>query len=602
MKLLRTLFFLITPMLVSLAATRPNFVFLLVDDVGWGDFGCYGAEFHETPRIDQLSREGMMFRNGYSACTVCSPSRAAILTGCYPARLHLTDWITGHVNPRAKLSVPDWKIKIDHERVILPEALKDGGYTTAFFGKWHLMPIGQPDFDQHYPTDHGFDTNVGGREWGQPKGRGKYFSPFDMPNLDDGKPGDFLTDKLTDSVVDFLDQQSKEKPFLVYFAYYTLHAPLMAPPELITKYTEKAKTFENKKNEYLNPAYAGMVEKLDQSVGRIMDKLAALGIADNTVIIMTGDNGGNHAQTSGGLKGFKGFSHEGGTREPFLVKWPGKTKAGSICDEKVIGTDFYPTILEMAGLPQKPDQHRDGVSMVPLLTGASEKLAREDLFWHYPHYHRTNPYGAIRSGDSKLIEFFEDGALELYDLATDPHETKNLAAEQPERAQQLLQKLVAWRKQVGAQMMTPNPNYDPNPEGGEKVPPRKGQQTKLGRVTASSSEKENWPENAIDGDEKTRWAGDGDNLPQWWQLEMDQPRKLKGVEITWKNRTWFSYQVEVSVDGKKWQVVADQKGSREERKQSKHSFEVEAKFLRVTVDALGRGWVSFTELVPLFAD
>lgn len=284
------------------------------------------------------------------------------------------------------------------------------------------------------------------------------------------------------------------------------------------------------------------------------------------------------------------------------MKWPGKTKAGSICDEKVIGTDFYPTILEMAGLPLKPDQHRDGVSMVPLLTGASEKLAREDLFWHYPHYHRTKPYGAIRSGDWKLIEFFEDGALELYDLTTDPHETKNLAAEQPEKAQQLLKKLVAWREQVGAQMMTPNPNYDPDHGEGKKEPPRKGPQTKLGKVTASSSERGNWPENALDGDEKTRWAGDGDNLPQWWQLEMDQPRKLKGVEITWKNRTWFSYQVEVSMDGKEWKVVADQKGLREERRQSKHSFETEAKFLRITVDALGRGWVSFTELVPLFAD
>lgn len=602
MKMLQTLLLLITPVLVSLAAARPNIVFLLVDDVGWGDFGCYGAEFHETPRIDQLAREGMMFRNGYSACTVCSPSRAAILTGCYPARLHLTDWIAGHKQPYAKLAVPDWKIKIDHERVLLPEALKEGGYTTAFFGKWHLMPEGQPDFDQHYPTSHGFDTNVGGREWGQPKGPGKYFSPFDMPNLDDGKPGDFLTDKLTDAAVDFLEKRPKDQPFLLYFAYYTLHTPLMAPPELVVKYSDKAQTFENKKNEYINPARAGMVEKLDQSVGRIMDKLAALGIADNTVIILTGDNGGNHELTSGGLKGFKGFSHEGGTREPFLVKWPGKTKAGSICDEKVIGTDFYPTILEMAGLPLKPDQHRDGVSMVPLLTGASEKLAREDLFWHYPHYHRTKPYGAIRSGDWKLIEFFEDGALELYDLTTDPHETKNLAAEQPEKAQQLLKKLVAWREQVGAQMMTPNPNYDPDHGEGKKEPPRKGPQTKLGKVTASSSERGNWPENALDGDEKTRWAGDGDNLPQWWQLEMDQPRKLKGVEITWKNRTWFSYQVEVSMDGKEWKVVADQKGSREERRQSKHSFETEAKFLRITVDALGRGWVSFTELVPLFAD
>jgi arylsulfatase A-like enzyme len=464
MRILKVLLLSILPALVGAADKKTNFVFLLVDDLGWGDFGCYGAEFYETPNIDKLAKQGIFFRNGYAACTVCSPSRAAILSGCFPARLHLTDWIAGHDHPKAKLKVPDWKIELDHERVLLPEALKEAGYQTAFFGKWHLMPNGKSNFYEHYPTNHGFDINVGGREWGQPKGPGRYFSPFGMPNLDDGKPGDFLTDKLTDAAIGFLDKRDKQKPFLLYFAYYTLHGPIMAPPELVTKYKEKAKGWDNKKNEFLNPARAGMVEKLDDSVGRIMSKLDELGIADNTVVVLTGDNGGDDDRTTGGLRDFKGFSHEGGVREPFVVKWPGKTKPGSACDGMVIGTDFYPTFLDIAGLPPRPDQHQDGLSIVPLLTGEKKALDRDVLYWHYPHYHRTKPYGAIRHGEMKLIEFFETGELELYNLKEDPREENNLAKAQPESAQALLKELVDWRKSVGAQMMTDNPNYDPATE------------------------------------------------------------------------------------------------------------------------------------------
>ncbi len=453
---------LVTPLVVAGQDVQPNFVFLLVDDLGWGDIGCYGSEFYETPHIDRLASEGMRFGNAYAACTVCSPSRAAILTGCYPARLKLTDWITGHQRPRAKLSVPNWKMKLDHERVLLPEALKEAGYATAFFGKWHLMPKGAADFDQHYPTSHGFDLNVGGCEWGQPAGPGRYFSPFGMPNLDDGKPGDFLTDKLTDAAVTFLDSTKRGQPFLLYFSYYTLHGPLMSPPELTAKYKQKAKRFENRKNELLDPKRAGMVESLDNSVGRVLAKLVELGIAGDTVVILTGDNGGNFEETSGGLRNFKGFSHEGAVREPCVVKWPGKTTANSKCDEVVIGTDFYPTLLEMAGLPQRPDQHQDGVSLVPLLDGASTELNRDAVYWHYPHYHRTNPYGAIREDDWKLIEFYETGELELYNLRSDPSEKSNLAQAEPDRAQRLLRKLRDWRVSVDAQMMTDNPTHDPD--------------------------------------------------------------------------------------------------------------------------------------------
>ena len=455
------------------AAEKPNFVFLLVDDVGWADFGCYGAEFNETPNIDRLAKQGMLFENAYAACTVCSPSRAAILSGRYPARLHLTDWIAGHDRKNAKLTIPEWNMRIPHERVLLPEALKEAGYRTGFFGKWHLMPNGQPDMAEHFPTAHGFDLNIGGREWGQPRGPGKYFSPFGMPNLDDGKKGDFLTDKLTDAALDFMESGKKEDPFLLYFSYYTIHGPIMAPPNLVKKYREKAKTFKNTKEEYINPARAGMVEALDNSVGRLMAKLDDLGIADNTVIILTGDNGGDKDATDSGLKAYKGFSHEGGIREPFVVKWPGKTKPDSRSDALVIGTDFYPTLLEMAGLPAKPEEHIDGISITNILKDPEAQTSRDQLYWHYPHYHRTKPYGATRHGDWKLIEFFEDGALELYNLKEDRGETTNLATKNPEKAAELLAELNEWRTSVGAQMPTKNANYDPNKKEASRAKKKK---------------------------------------------------------------------------------------------------------------------------------
>jgi len=447
---------------LSAAPAKPNVVFLLVDDLGWGDFGCYGAEFYETPNIDKLAKEGMLFTNAYAACTVCSPSRAAILSGQYPARLHLTDWIAGHNDPKAKLKIPDWKMKLDHELVLLPEALKEAGYATAFFGKWHLMPNGQPDMDEHYPTSHGFDLNVGGREWGQPKGPGKYFSPFGMPNLDDGKSGDYLTDSLTDEAVKFLDQTKRDEPFLLYFSYYTVHTPLMAPPELVEKYKKKAESFDNKKDEFLEPRRAGMIESLDTSVGRVIAKLEEMGVADNTLVILTGDNGGDDDRTTGGLKDFKGFSHEGAVREPLIAKWPGKIPADSTCDELVIGMDFYPTILDFAGLDLRAGEHKDGISIAALMTGEKKELERDTLYWHYPHYHRTKPYGAVRHGNWKLIEFYEDGELELFNLAEDPNETRNLSSSEPEKSAELLEMLGNWRKEVSAQMPTPNPAYDPS--------------------------------------------------------------------------------------------------------------------------------------------
>ena len=440
---------------VDAAQKKPNVVFFLVDDFGWGALSCMGSKFHETPNIDRLAKSGMTFSNGYAACTVCSPSRAAILTGCYPGRTNLTDWIAGHKRPYEKLNVPDWNMKIDHERIVLPEALKEAGYATSFIGKWHLLPINQKELmEEHFPDSHGFDQNIGGREWGQPKGRGKYFHPFDMPNVI-SKEGDYLTDRLTDYAVEFIDQQ-QNNPFFLYFSYYTVHWPIMGKPELVEKYEAKLKTgdFHQK-----NPAYAAMVHSLDESVGRVLDKLKETGQADNTIIIFTGDNGATGTRYCGGLRDAKGFSHEGGTREPLFIAGPG-IQPGTTSAVPVIGTDFYPTILDLIGAPIKPGQHKDGVSLKPLLlqTGA---IKERSLFWHYPHYHKTKPYGAIRNGDYKLIEFFEDGALELYNLKDDMAEKKNLADLMPEKAAELLKELKQWRTSVDAQLPTPNPNYDP---------------------------------------------------------------------------------------------------------------------------------------------
>ena len=433
---------------------KPNIVFFLVDDFGWGALSSAGNPFHETPNIDSLSEVGMSFTNGYAACTVCSPSRAAILTGAYPGRTDLTDWIAGHKKLYAKLSVPDWNMKMDPERITLAEALKEQGYRTQFVGKWHLMPRDQPDlWAEHTPEAHGFDVNIGGREWGLPRGPGKYFHPWDMPNLE-GEEGDFLTDRLTDYAVEFIDQHRQE-PFLVYFSYYTVHGPIMGKPELVEKYEKKKTTGDF--GEY-SAAYAAMVQSLDESVGRVIQQLKNTGLIENTIIIFTGDNGADKNIYCGGLKGFKGFSHEGGTREPFVISGPGITQGS--CEVPVIGMDFYPTILELIGAPLKPEQHQDGVSLVPLLTQTGS-IKERSLYWHYPHYHRTKPYGAVRNGDWKLIELFEGGALELYNLEEDPTEENNLAQTHPEKAAALLKELRDWRTEVEAQMPTPNPNYDP---------------------------------------------------------------------------------------------------------------------------------------------
>ena len=457
---------LLTPaaMFAADSSSRLNIVLFLIDDMGWKDLGCQGSDFYQTPNIDRLAREGARFTDAYAACAVCSPTRAAVLTGKYPARLLLTDWLpSGRWNPKAKLREGRRVRALPVEELTLAEALREAGYRTASIGKWHL---GSEPFS--LPEHHGFDINFAGNGHGAP---GNYFFPFDgnwkIPTtnlrvkwntLPDGKPDEYLTDRLTDEAVKFL-REGREKPFFLYFPHYGVHTPLQAKKEMIARYE---KIPEN--NRPGNPVYAAMVESIDQSVGRIVKELESLKLDRNTVIIFTSDNGGFYKATSNApLRANKGAYYEGGIRVPLIVKWPGVTKPGTVIHEPATSSDLYPTCLAAAGLPLRPQQHRDGLSLLPLFQG-EQSLGRDAIFWHFPHYNRhpsSFPSSAIRRGSWKLIETFDPEGVELYNLEEDLSETTNLAAERPDLTRQLRRQLEAWRRQVGAQMMEPNPDYDP---------------------------------------------------------------------------------------------------------------------------------------------
>jgi arylsulfatase A-like enzyme len=453
-----------------------NFVFLLVDDMGWSDVGCYGSSFYETPNVDRLATEGMRFTDAYAACPVCSPTRASIMTGKYPERVKITNYIPG--KKPGKLMPPEFLHNMPLEETTLAEAFKQAGYATCLTGKWHLGSEG------YYPIDQGFDTNIVGCEYGN---KNSYFPPYSRMydgnswslRLEGDFDGKYLTDFLADESIKFIQTNSK-KPFLLYHSFYTVHTPLQAKEADIKKYEEKAAKLpphpgprfipeghrEARQVQDL-PVYAAMVESMDTAVGRIMETLEELGVADNTAIIFMSDNGG--LSTSEGsptsnlpLRAGKGWMYEGGIREPMIVKWPGHTAPGSTCSEPVTSTDFYPTMLEMAGLSAMPAQHADGVSMVPLLTN-SGSLDRNAIYWHYPHYGNQGgtPCGAVRAGDFKLIEFFEDNHVELYNLTEDIGEHNDLAQTMPDKVEELRANLHAWRASVDAAMPTPNLNYDP---------------------------------------------------------------------------------------------------------------------------------------------
>ena len=432
------------------AAERPNVVLILADDLGWTDLASFGSDFHETPHLDQLARDGMKFTQSYSACPVCSPTRAALMTGKYPARLHVTDWIPGLMPDNPKLLVPNWTKYLSLEESTIAEQFKAAGYATASIGKWHLGG------EIYYPEKHGFDVNIAGTEKAAPP---SYIAPWRIATLAEGEEGDYLTDRLGGEALNFIERV-RERPFFLYLSHFAVHTPIQGRPDLVKKYKDKSKAGLT----HHNAAYAAMLESMDATVGLIRTKLAELKLAERTIILFTSDNGGRVPTTSNApLRFGKASAYEGGVRVPLIVHWPGVTKQGTISDVPVITMDLFSTLIEMCGLAGGPDG--DGVSLVPLLRG-NENLTREALFWHYPHHQHYQlggamPYGAIRSGDFKLVEFFNDMHVELYNLREDIGEQRDLASAMPAKVEELRARLHSWRKEVGAQMPTTNPNHDP---------------------------------------------------------------------------------------------------------------------------------------------
>ncbi len=452
---------------------RPNVVLIVADDLGGMDLGCYGSKFHRTPALDKLAASGVRFTDAYAACPVCSPTRAALMTGKVPARLHLTDWLPGRGDrPDQMLRRPVIRQELPLEEATLAEALKAGGYATAHIGKWHL---GGEGFG---PREQGFDVNIAGDHTGTPR---SYFAPYRggkkgqtaavMPGLEDAPAGEYLTDRLTAEAEKFIEAHRAE-PFFVYLPHYGVHTPLKAKADMIATYPSWDGVPHGKQE---NPIYAAMLESVDASVGRIVAKLEQLGLRENTLVIFTSDNGGlatleganTPATNNGPLREGKGWLYEGGIRVPLIMSGPGVTKAADGKPARTDKTpvwscDILPTVLELAGL--KPAAAVDGASLAGLL---KENAApqREALYWHYPHYANQGgkPGGAIRAGQWKLIEFYENGRRELFDVSAGGGESRNWAAEKPEVVAELAGKLDAWRKSVDAQMPTPNADYVPNP-------------------------------------------------------------------------------------------------------------------------------------------
>jgi arylsulfatase A-like enzyme len=438
------------------AADKPNIVFFFIDDMGWTDLGFMGSKYYESPNIDRLAGEGMVFDSAYANAPNCAPSRACLMSGQYGPRhgiFTVGDPKRGN-HAHRKLEPTPNKTVLDDKFITLGESLQAGGYKTATMGKWHLGAD---------PTTQGFDVNIAGKTWGSPSGGG-YHSPLNYPNLVVKEKGVYLTDALTDKAVEFIEK-NKSKPFFLYLTHYAVHTPIQAKDDLRKKYQAKKPSKSHK-----NAKYAAMIESVDDSVGRVLATLERLKLSDNTVVIFFSDNGGHVGATSNfPLRGYKGMLYEGGIREPFIMKWPGQIKAGSTNSTPIIGIDLYPTLLEITGTQAPKGYTLDGESIVPLLTGKGA-LKRDAIFWHFPCYlqgsgdprgpFRTTPAGAIRLGDYKLIEFFEDGELQLYNIKKDISEKTNLVDSMPDKVKQLHARMKAWRKEVNAPVpTTPNPKY-----------------------------------------------------------------------------------------------------------------------------------------------
>ncbi len=455
----------------SLQAKPTNFLFFLVDDLGWADVGCFGSTFHETPNIDALANSGMRFTQAYAAGSVCSPTRASILTGRHPVRLNITDWIPGQPNRDSnRLLHPEDLHQIPLEEVTIAEALKSHNYDTFFAGKWHLGDEG------HWPTDQGFDINIGGNSKGSPPGG--YYAPWENPTLQAKNEDEYLTERLTSESIQFLNQRDENRPFLLYLSYYNVHTPIKPYKTRIEHFEDKAKLlFDEPKapgrereghsrSRQDNPAFASMVSAVDISVGSLLKELDRLNLSDNTVVVFFSDNGGLSTLSRGPgptcnspLRAGKGWLYEGGIREPAIIRAPGVTTPGSVCNTSIVSMDFFPTFLELAALPSRPDLHIDGQSLVPLLSG--KKGPSRAHYWHYPHYHGSSwkPGAAILDNGWKLIEFYHYDTFELYHLDQDLSEKQDLAKSHPAKAQELRDKLRHWQQRMHAQMPLTNPNY-----------------------------------------------------------------------------------------------------------------------------------------------
>ncbi len=454
---------------LSRAAEKPNVVFILVDDLGWTDLSSYGSDLYETPQVDRLAQQGMRFTSAYAACTVCSPTRASIMTGKYPATLRITDWITGHLKPHGKLAIPDWTQFLAPEAYTLGDALHDAGYRTAHLGKWHLGETAE-----YWPENQGFEINLGGWKVGQPQ-RGEtargYFSPYGNPRLQDGPDGEYLTERLADEAVRFIER-NKDQPFFLNLWFYNVHTPLQAAADKVAKY--EAKVFPDARHQ--NATYAAMVEHMDDAVGKVMVTLDRLGLADNTIVVFTSDNGGlignrggiyqDNVTLNAPLRSGKGDAYEGGVRVPLIVRYPGRIAPNTRSSELAISPDFFPTLMTLAGVTPATAVEFDGADLSPVLTGQAAVTGREAVYFHYPHYHTegATPYSAIRKGQWKLIEFYEGNRVELYYLSRDPGESINLADTEPAKRDELFADLQAWKIRTDAQLPSLNPDFSPEGE------------------------------------------------------------------------------------------------------------------------------------------
>jgi arylsulfatase A-like enzyme len=445
--------------------TRPNIVFFLIDDLGWQDAGYMGSIYYDTPSIDRLAAQSVRFDHAYSAAANCAPTRAAIMSGQYAPRtgIYTVRKSDRGESERRRLIPIENTWDLENDLVTLAESIKAAGYTTAFMGKWHLG-----DGEESGPLVQGFDINIGGNR----SGAESYFAPYENPDMEEGPDGEYLTDRLTHEAVEFIESQNSETPFFLYLSHFAVHTPIEAPDATIAKYANReGDDFHN------DPEYGAMLDHVDQSVGRVMQVLKEKGFDDNTLIVFTSDNGGyGPATQSPGLRGAKGYPWEGGNRVPLLIRMPDRSGKGRVVTEPVNSVDLYPTLVEQVGSTMPNGQIADGLSLSTILKGG-DTLERDALFFHFPAYlqayeeapgFRATPFGSIRMGRYKLIEFFEFGQLELYDLEQDSLESHNIALEKPEVTAKLFERMQAWRKETNAPVPTElNPEFDPQyaPQG-----------------------------------------------------------------------------------------------------------------------------------------